>query len=109
MLVGCRCSCPAEGSDSEIGGGDFGIATQRGTRSATCDSSNLQHVAAIGDGERRGRILLDQQDGDVVLLQRHYNAQYLLDDQRSETHRWLVEKQHPWARHECAANREHLL
>src|SRR5262252_2261052 len=44
---------------------DIGVAAQALRRAVEHDAAALHHVAVVGDRERHGRALLDQQDGDA--------------------------------------------
>ena len=69
----------------------------------------LKHIHTVGDLQRRGRVLLDNQDGGAVfpdLLDR-------IEDQafqaRCDADRWFVEQQQFWPPHQRAADGHHLL
>src|SRR3954453_1103842 len=74
-----------------------------------CDAPGLEHVAAVGDLERRAGVLLHQQDRRPVLVDLLDDLEDLVDQDRREAHRRLVEQEQPGARHQRTADRTHLL
>ena len=73
------------------------------------DAAVLDDVVAVGDRLRETEILLDQQDGEPLLLQPRDRASDLLHDHRREALGRLVEKQQARASAQDPADREHLL
>jgi len=73
------------------------------------DLPSAHHVAVVGGLERYLGVLLDQQDGEPLLVEREQRLEYRLDDLRREPHRRLVEQQQPRVRHQRAGYRQHLL
>src|ERR1700730_6510885 len=73
------------------------------------DAAVLQDIAVFGKLERLLRILLDQQDGDPLPIELLHDGEDLLDQQRGEAERGLVEKEEPRPRHEAPSNPEHSL
>src|SRR5260370_32304657 len=74
------------------------------------DAAVLEDVAIVGKTQRDIGILLRQQKAHALLLiQIPHDIEYFLDDLRSESHRWLIQKNHRWLRHQRAADRRHLL
>ncbi len=69
----------------------------------------LHDVVAVGDGRGEAEILLDQQDGEALLLQRADGLADLLDDDGRQPLGRLVEQQQPRAGAQDAADRQHLL
>ena len=65
--------------------------------------------ARCGALQRLRGVLLDEQDGGALLVDLGDDREDLRDEHRGEPHRRLVEQQHARARHERAADREHLL
>jgi hypothetical protein len=55
------------------------------------------------------RVLLDEKDGRAVAIQFGNNVEDLRDDDRRKAKRGFVHQEHAGARHQCAANRKHLL
>ena len=69
----------------------------------------LQNVGAVGDFQRLVGVLLDQEHRHTVLAQLFDDVEDLLDDDRRQTQRWLVEQQQLGLAHQRAADGEHLL
>src|SRR5262249_3841993 len=82
---------------------------ERLARARQDDRPRLEYVAAVGAHERLARVLLDQEDGALFPLELRDDPKDLADEHRGETKRGLVEHQELRARHESAADREHLL
>src|SRR4029453_5631273 len=73
------------------------------------DPAVLHHIAVVGDLERHGRALLDDQDGDAELApDLGQAAQQVLDDDRRQTERQFVDQQQFGPAHDGAAERQHL-
>src|SRR5919202_3079390 len=66
-------------------------------------------VAAVRDVERHERVLLDEKDRGALLVDLLDDLEDLLDEDRREAHRRLVEEKELGARHERPAHRDHLL
>ena len=69
----------------------------------------LQHVAVVGDVQRGGGELLDQQHGDALALEAANDVEYLFDQDRGKAHRRLVEQHHLGIQHQRTGNGQHLL
>ena len=63
----------------------------------------------MGDGERLHDVLLDQQDGEPVPIEPADQGEHLLDQDRREAERRLVQDQELGLAHQAAADRQHLL
>ena len=68
-----------------------------------------QDVGAVGDLERAVDVLLDEQDRRPLVAQAGEELEDLVDDDRRQPERRLVEQEQPRARHQRPADREHLL
>ena len=66
-------------------------------------------VAIVGDFERGGSKLLDEQHRDFFLLQPPDDREHLFDEARRKPHRRLVQQQHLRLKHQRARHRQHLL
>ena len=55
------------------------------------------------------RVLLYEQDSHALRVDLLDRLEHQLHEDRGEPHRRLVEEQQLWARHQRAADREHLL
>ena len=73
------------------------------------DLAGLEHIGAVGDGKRRLRVLLHEQDGRARGVQLADDVEDLLDQNGREAHGRLVEHEKLGLAHERAAHREHLL
>src|SRR5581483_195717 len=69
----------------------------------------LHHVGMVGDRQRGGRTLLDEQDGDAELVaDREQAPREVLHDDGRKPERQLVDEQQARPAHERAGNRQHL-
>src|SRR5258705_10422387 len=101
---------PASPSSAEVGGLDVRALPERGRGAAEYDPAGFQPIGAGRDGQRHARILLYQQDRDLPLaIDRLHDGPDLADDQGGQAERRLVQHEHGRARHQRAADREHLL
>src|SRR5881296_853062 len=74
------------------------------------DAPDLEQVRAVRHVERRVRVLLDDEDGEALLLvEPAHELEELLDDDGREAERGLVEEEEPRPRQARARDREHLL
>src|SRR6185295_6355928 len=71
--------------------------------------ARLEHVAAVGDRQRLEGVLLDQQDRRALLVDLLDRREHLLDEDRREAERGLVEQQQSRLGHERPPDRKHLL
>src|SRR2546421_1405270 len=97
------------GLDAEIGPLNVGAFEEHLGRAFLDDAPGLQHVAAIGDGEGLGGVLLDQQDGRALAVDVTNDVEDLVDEDRCQSERGLVEEQHLWLGHQPAGDGQHLL
>src|SRR5262245_55617351 len=101
-------STPAA-SDAEIvvqlvhAGGELGVGNH------VHDAAVLHHVVAIGNGRGEAKVLLDEEHGEPLALEPPQGDPDLLDDDRRQPFRRLVEQQEPRAGAEDPADRQHLL
>src|SRR5580700_1669152 len=94
---------------AEIGFLDLAPAAQFGGGAFEDDASRFQHIAVIGDGERHARVLLDQQNRDAKLLSyARYAPRQVLDHDRRQAERQLIDEQQFGLADDGAAEREHL-
>src|SRR5262245_8987144 len=88
---------------------DVGVAAQPLRGPVEHDAAALHHVAVVGDLERHGRALLDQQDGDAELAaDLGEPSQQVLDHDRREAERELVDQQQLGPTDQRAGDRQHL-
>ena len=72
--------------------------------------SALHDVGEVRDRERQIRVLLDEEEGRLLLLVDALDdPEDLLHELWCQPERWLVEEDDLWLRHESAADGEHLL
>ena len=96
---------------AQVGLAHLLVAAQRSAASsASTIAAGLEHVAAVGHAQRHQRVLLDQQDracpGSLISVT---IVEDLLDQDRRQAHRRLVEQQQPRPGHQRPADRQHLL
>src|SRR5580692_485569 len=73
------------------------------------DPAVVQHVSAIGDLDRRAHVLLDEQNREAFPPGRDDNSEHVLDNQRREALRRLVEHEQLGVQDQGAGDRQHLL
>src|SRR5450830_1775659 len=73
------------------------------------DAALLDHIRAAGDVQRRVGVLLGQQHRRAGLVDAGDDLEHLLDHQRGQAQRRLVQQQRLGAAHQRAADRHHLL
>src|SRR6266550_7227190 len=83
--------------------------TERRAPIAEDHTSGLQDVRPVGDVERHVRVLLDEEHGRTCGADLADDTEDLLDQQRCEAKRWLVEHKQSWPGHERSSDGEHLL
>src|SRR5579872_467388 len=96
-------------SNSEIFVQLFRVGLEFGRRHVIDDAAVFHDIVAIGDGSGEAEILLDQQNGEALRLERGNGVADLLNDHRRQSLGRLVEQQKPRARAQDAADGEHLL
>src|SRR5215510_5363988 len=85
------------------------IAFELGIGEPVDDAAIFHHVVAIRNRRSEAKILLDQEDGETLLLEHSDGLADLLDDDRGRTLGRLIEEKEPRARAQDAADGEHLL
>src|SRR4051794_11533677 len=88
---------------------DFGIVAQHGDRAFANDSARFHDVAAVGDGESREDVLLDEEHGDALLADLDQHGEELIDHHRSESEAHLVDGEELGRGHQRARDGAHLL
>ena len=86
-----------------------GAFEQLGREPVEADRALLHEEGLVGDGERDVHRLLDEDDRDALFLELLDDGEELLDDERCETERQLVDHQHVGLGEEGHRDREHLL
>ena len=94
----------------EIGPADPVVGEQCLIGSVEHHVAGFQHIAVVGQFQRLGDTLLDQQDGDAVLaVDLRYAFEDRVGDRGREAHRRFVEHQQLRRRGQPASDRHHLL
>src|SRR5262245_324781 len=89
---------------------DVGVFAQAVRGTLQHDPPVLHHVAVVSDRQRQGGVLLDQQHGQLFLLVHALDdLEDLVHQHGRQAERRLVEQDHLRARHERAADDQHLL
>src|SRR5262245_40339502 len=73
------------------------------------NTAAVQDDDVVGDIEHELGVLLDQDDGEPLLLQPPDRGHHLRHDLRRQALRWLVHEQHTGIRHQGAGDGKHLL
>src|SRR5262249_14864806 len=94
---------------SQIRASDMGIVEQLGAGARQGDAALLQHVGAVGELERRERILLDQHHRDTVGANVLDDRERPLHQRRRQPKGGFVEQHELGGRHQRARDRKHLL
>src|SRR5437868_4442531 len=105
-------SCWRKASTSlpEIGAAHRVIATHVFARAMVHNPARLEQIRGVCELERESRVLLDQQDRDLLLaIDPTHDREDVLDDERCETERWLVQQKQRGSGHQRPRDREHLL
>src|SRR5947208_12542771 len=109
ILLDVAVASPRAGRLAEIEFLDVRVAAQPLGAAVEHDAAVLHHVAVVRDRERDGGALLDQKDRDAELAaDLGEAARQILDDDRREAERELVDQQQLRPAHQRAAEREHL-
>src|SRR2546425_6401556 len=104
--AGCR---RASHLVAEVAPPDGLALAQLGARAREHDLADLEHIGLLRGGEREVRVLLDDEDGQALLVQPGEDLEDLADDDRGEAERGLVEHEQARPGDQRAAEREHLL
>src|SRR5438105_7760280 len=95
--------------DPEIRPLDVGAFEEHLGRAFLDDAPGLQDVAAVGDSECLGGVLLDQQDGRALAVDITNDVEDLVNENGRQSERGLVEEQHLWLGHQPAGDRQNLM
>src|SRR5579859_3394973 len=93
----------------EIGGADRRAVEQFGRRSARADRAGFEQIGAVDDLQYLPDILLDDQHGEAQFADMAQEREHLLDNDRREAGGGFVEQEELRLRHQCPADRAHLL
>src|ERR1700736_6249143 len=94
----------------EIGRADVAVCEELAPGAGERDLAGLQDIAAMGEPQGVMRVLLDQEHRYLLLLvDLADHLEDLLDDERRQPQRGLVEQQQARPAHQRAADRQHLL
>src|SRR5689334_20294358 len=70
------------------------VSTDLGRRPGDHDAARLQQIRVLGNLQRKAGILLDEQDRHALILtDAMHDIEDLLNDQRCQAERWLVQQQ----------------
>src|SRR5262245_60185572 len=109
ILLDVAIAPPLAAAAAEIEFLDVGMAAQALGGAVEHDAAVLHHIAVVRDLERHRRALLDDQDGDAELASDLGEpAQKILDHDRGEAERELVDQQQLRPADEGAGERQHL-
>src|SRR5712692_9177203 len=100
---------PPSSSDSQIRLSDRVGASQLLARAFHDDAAGFEHVGAMADPQRLHHVLLHEQDAHPALVEGPEDAEQLLDHDRRQPQRRLVQDQQLRARHHGSPDRHHLL
>src|SRR5262245_12072352 len=95
--------------DTEVGVLNRRIPEQFGTGSALDDTAGFQHICAMCPRQRLLCVLFDDQDRGPLLVDFRDDREDLLDQDRRQPHRGLVQEQQFRPAHQRASDRQHLL
>src|SRR6185437_178304 len=107
-----RLGVPARASPPalEICGAHLAVMEELAARPGQDDAAGLHDIGTVRQAQRVMRVLLDEEHRDVLLLvdlADHFED--LLDDQRRQAERGLVEQEKPRPAHQGTGDRQHLL
>src|SRR6516164_9662957 len=94
---------------SQVGGADLRIVEEVRTFALMRDAAGFQDVGMISDSERLVSHLLYKQDRESCFPQCADGVEDVLDNQRCEPERRLIQKEQLRLAHQRASDREHLL
>src|SRR5687767_1872746 len=86
--------------DTQIRATYFGVPVELLRRAAEADATVLEHVPAVGHGEREWHLLLGDQECHSAALEPFERCERGLRDLRRQSGRGLVEHEQPGLRHE---------
>src|SRR5205823_12789768 len=85
------------------------VGIELGVGEAVDYAAMFHDVIAVRNGRGEAKVLLDQKNGEALLLQEADGLADLLDNHRGKTFRRLVQQQQPCAGSQDTAYGEHLL
>src|SRR5688500_10216721 len=100
---------PNRMSDSKVAGFYRVVGHQLLRRGVVDDLAAGEHVHGVGHRQRQRQVLLHEQDGQPFALELAEDAPHFPHDERRQSLRGLVHEDQVRARHERAADGEHLL
>src|SRR5689334_15848139 len=80
-------------SSPEIGLAYLGAARELVGPAGGDHASLREHVAVVGDGQRLVHVLLDQEHGDAASVDLAHDIEILLDQERRQPERGLIDEQ----------------
>src|SRR5215831_14346043 len=103
-------AAPADIAEAQIKFLDVFVVAQAGGAAIQDDPAVFQDIAILRSGQGHGRVLLDQQYGHLgVAIEARNNVKNFLHQHWSQPQRGFIEEHELWARHQGAADRQHLL
>src|SRR6516162_2923638 len=111
MTLCLLCGCEFVGAlvGSQVGGADLRIVEKVRTFALMRDPAGLQDIGVICDSERLVSHLLYKQDRESCFPQCADSVEDVLDNQRCEPERRLIQKEKLRLAHQRASDRKHLL
>src|SRR5262245_29220914 len=94
---------------AEVGGANQVRPQKLRRRTARDQAAALEDVSVVGDRERLGDVLLDQEDGHVLVADAPDERHHLIDEPRRQPERRLVQHEHARPPDQRAGERDHLL
>ncbi len=94
---------------AEVGSADGVVAAEFGAGAGDGDLAGFDDVSAVGDFECHEGVLFDEEDGGAFASDFLDGLEDGFDEDGGEAHGGFVEEEEAWARHEGAADGEHLL
>src|SRR6184192_689846 len=105
-----RTRCTASPSEPQVGTADGVVGLDLSGAAGEDDLARLQDVGTIGDRQRKGGVLFDDEHGGAELaVELGEAAEQVLDDQRGQAERRLVEQEQLRPAHQRPGDGEHLL
>src|SRR5215475_351069 len=109
ILLDVAVGSPSSGGLAQIEFLDVLMALESFAITVEDDASVLHHISKIGDLQRSGRALFDQQDADAEFVAyRSETTGEILDNDRRQAERQLVDQQELRPAHQGRADRQHL-
>src|SRR3954447_21688814 len=99
----------ASDSAAEVGLPQILVLRELGRRTFEHEVARREDIAAVCDGQRHVRVLLDDEHRDTGLVHLLDDLELAVDENRREPHRRFVHQEQLRLRHQRASHRDHLL